>query len=96
MPFSWTGKNVCVFASAQMVDLVSVLSNGCVRIKYFPWCQTYGIASFSTGSTAHCGPWPPAPTAFNPDKIGSGSTYKCDLPVHHLTVGSDWLSEAAL
>jgi hypothetical protein len=30
------------------------------------------------------------------EKIGSGFTYKCDLPVHHLPVGSDWLSEAVL
>jgi hypothetical protein len=50
-------------------------------------------SSSSTGSTAHCGPWSPAPTGSTPDKTGSGFTYKCDLPVHHLPVGSDWLPE---
>jgi hypothetical protein len=32
-------------------------------------------SSSSTGSTAHCGPWPPAPTASKHDETGSGFTY---------------------
>jgi hypothetical protein len=53
------------------------------------------LGASSTGSTAYCRPWPSAPTASRPDQIGSGFTYKCDLPVH-LPVGSDCLSEAVL
>jgi hypothetical protein len=44
--------------------------------NWFKVCSN-DVKSASTGSTAHCGPWPPAPAASKPDKIGSGFTYKC-------------------
>jgi hypothetical protein len=78
----WYGLDSSGYDSNQWIDVVNTAMN---ILLFFS----------SAGYTVHCGPWPPAPTASRPDKIGSGFTYKCHFSVH-LPVGSDWLSEAVL